>query len=224
MVSPAPRLRQGGVRPGPRPRLLRGLGLGLGLGLGAAMLGASLSPWAPWQHWLHWLHWGHGQPRAAAVEPAAAADQPAHAERASAQPAAPAVAASSGGPPAAAQAPPVSASVRVLTLREDGSGRWLARLQLGDEPPRWARVADVVARGLRVERITPDGVTLRRGLRLERLDVAGPIEHNATIAHPKQDVAPSVINHPPGQEGPGSSGVERAIQRAAWPAGSSTGH
>lgn len=114
--------------------------------------------------------------------------------------------------------------MRILALRQDRHGRWLAQLQVGEDPPRLAQTGDVVARGLRVEHIAPGGLTLRRGLQLEQLAFAGPVRAGPSGPQPRPPPAPSVIVSPPGQDAPSSSGVERAIQRASGMAGLGTGH
>ncbi|MBB2487536.1 hypothetical protein H5407_20060 [Mitsuaria sp. WAJ17] len=109
--------------------------------------------------------------------------------------------------------------MRLLALSQDSRGRWLARLQVGEDPARSAQAGDVVAHGLRVERIAAEGVTLRRGLLLEHLPFAGPVQRSPVASHPQPAPAPSVIVSPPGQDPPRSSGVERAIERAVRLAG-----
>lgn len=115
----------------------------------------------------------------------------------------------------AAQVPPEARSVRILALHRDSRGRWLARLQVGEDAPRQAQAGDVVARGLRVERIAVDGITVRRGLQLERLPYAGPVQGEAGGPAAQPAPVPAVIVSPPGLEPPRSSAVERAIERAA---------
>lgn len=104
--------------------------------------------------------------------------------------------------------------VRVLALAQDRQGRWLAKLQAGDDPPRLAQTGDVIAHGLRVERIEPGRVTLRRGLHLEMLTTPAPIAAFQQPIEPLPLPPPTVIVSSPGHEPPRSSGVDRAIQRA----------
>ncbi len=114
----------------------------------------------------------------------------------------------------ASVATPVTAAVRILALRQDSRGRWLARLQVGDDAPRLVQAGDVVAHGLRVEQITGEGLTLRRGLLQEQLAFAGAVPRRPIDPQSPPAPAPAVIVSPPGQEPPRSSGVERAVQRA----------
>ncbi len=201
MVSPA--LHPGGIgaaRRGRRPRRLAAAGL-------AGALLAVLA-WRP--------------------EPASVKSSPAPILRAPAAPAlmqpAPRTDTLPSQAPSAAETTPASSGVRVLALRQDSRGRWLVRLQIGDEAPRWARMGDVVAHGLRVEGISADGVTLRRGQGLERVPLPGPMAPAAVRQLPASAPAAPVIVGTPGQEAPSSTGIERAIQRATWSSGRATGH
>lgn len=159
--------------------------------------------------WLPGAADGGAGPAAVRRPPPASAEAPV-----SAQPLAPPQTAPSVVP-ASAEPAPTKAAVRILALHQDRHGRWLARLQVGEGPPQLAQAGDVVARGLRVERIAADGLQLRRGLQLEPLAYAGPVEAGPAGPLQRQPPAPSVIVSPPGQEAPGSSSVERAILRAS---------
>ncbi len=122
-------------------------------------------------------------------------------------------------PTAVAETLPAADLVRVLAVQQDAHGRWLARLRVGDGAPRLAQLGDALARGVRVERIAPDGVTVRRGGQLEHLPAesrvqrreASPVEPPVAPAVPRT----SVIALPPGEPAPSSDAVERAIGRAA---------
>lgn len=122
--------------------------------------------------------------------------------------------------------------VRVLALEQNRHGRWLARVQTGDGPPRLTQAGDVIAQGLRVERIEPGHVTLRRGLQLEMLVAPMPAAALPKPIEPLPTPAPAVIVSAPGHEPPRSSAVDRAILRAKpggtdrsdWLAAHSTGH
>ncbi|MGM9513491.1 hypothetical protein ACS5PK_04475 [Roseateles sp. DB2] len=167
--------------------------------------------------------WLLGPPDSAPAPAASRPGLPASTAAPAVAPPNPAGLSASAARPATAQAPSPALSVRVLALRRDSRGRWLARLQLGQEAPRLALVGDVVAPGLRIEHMAPGGITLRRGLQLEHLSFDGPVEASPTAPVPQRPPAPSVIVSPPGQEAPSSSSVERAIQRAAWQAGYGSG-
>lgn len=122
--------------------------------------------------------------------------------------------------------------VRVLALTSDRHGRWLARLQAGDDAPRLAQPGDVLAHGLRVEGIEPGRVILRRGLQLEMLAAPAPALTRAKPVEPLPAPQPAVIVSTPGHEPPRTSTVDRAIQRAVpggvdrtyWESSHSTGH
>lgn len=201
MVNPAPQPCGGGAaRHGRRRRWLAAAGLA-----GALLAVAAWRPGPP-----------SGESSPALILPAQAA--PASERPAPRTEMLPSQAAS------VAETPPASSGVRVLALRQDSRGRWLARLQIDDEAPRWTRMGDVVAHGLRVEGISADGVTLRRGQGLERLAWTGPMASAAVAQLPASAPAASVIVSTPGQEAPSSTGIERAIQRAAWSSGRATGH
>ncbi|MDL5033700.1 hypothetical protein QRD43_17450 [Pelomonas sp. APW6] len=135
--------------------------------------------------------------------------------------------------PAPAMAPsmealPAADLVRVLALQQDRHGRWLARLQVGNGAPRLAQVGDGLARGVRVERITADGVTVRRGAQLEQLPAEGRVARREAPPEPLPALRTTVIALPPGQQAPSRDAVERAIGRALEraaprPVGESTG-
>ncbi len=202
MVSPSP------LRPG------SGGSAGTTVGPGAWALGllAGLLALGGWQLWP-----GDAGPARRLAEPPTASTGPGLTSGKW-----PAAAASAVQP--VSQAPPEALGVRVLALRRDSRGRWLARLRVDEEPPRMAQVGDVIARGLRVEKIAPDGLLLRRGLRLEPLAFAGRVEVDPEPPPSQRAPPPSVIVSPPGTEAPHSNGVDRAIQRATWQTATGTGH
>ena len=118
---------------------------------------------------------------------------------------------------AAGEYAPAADRLRVRSLVQDRHGRWLARLQVGEADARLVQAGEALARGMRVERITRDGVSVRRGLSLTLLRSEAPVpasppDRPETTASPPPAVA--VIVSPPGREAPSRDAVERAIARA----------